>query len=199
MTRKSKMDKLPERSRVGRMALDVLVVAVPWNVILLLMDYPREDWIGVVAVGYISTWIARVILSYPLTRVMEHSLQRLRTLAESQGIDLPEPPMSVKSLPLKAQLRIAGFGLSLICALMAISVALTGVIIGFASLAPLAPGTMPIAVAVAVVGTAITAWWVGAMYFTIAKRQRELNAEKIHRQGQYVGGLLGRLAVAMSL
>ena len=192
------MDKLPERSRVGRMALDVLVAAAVWNVVLLLMDYPREDWIGVVAVGCVSAWIARAILTYPLVRAMEHSLQRLRTLAESQGIDLPEPPVSVKSLPLKAQLRIAGFGLSLICAFMAISVILTGVVIGFASLAPLASGTMPIAVAVAVVGTVITAWSVGAMYFTIAKRQRQLNAEKIHRQGQYVDGL-GRLAVAMSL
>ena len=192
------MDKLPEKTKMGRMALDVLVATALWSVVLLLMDYPREDWLGVIVVGYVCVWIARAIVTYPLSLLMEDLLGRVRTLADAQGILLPESPSSIKSLPLKAQLQFIAFALPLIFAFMGLSVILTGPIIGFASLAPLANGTMPIAIGVVIGGSAITGWRIGSMYFSLARSQRLLNPEKIHRHGQYVDRL-GRLAVAMSL
>ena len=176
----------------------VLVVTTIWNLVLLWMNYPREDWIGVVAVGYVSVWIARAIITYPIGRIMEYLHHRIKTLAKSQGVDLPEHPISMRALPPKVQLRIISFGIPMICVFMAVSVILTDAIIGFASLAPLTPGAMPIAIIVAVVGTVITAGHVCNMYFTLSKLQRQLNPEKIHRNGEYVDGL-GQLAVAMGM
>ena len=95
------MDKLPEKARLGRMVADVLVVTTIWNLVLLWMNYPREDWIGVVAVGYVSVWIARAIITYPIGRIMEYLHHRIKTLAKSQGVDLPEHPISMRALPPK--------------------------------------------------------------------------------------------------
>lgn len=192
------MDKLPDKTRIGRMALDALVATALWSVVLLLMDYPREDWLGVIVVGYVCAWIARAIVIFPISLLMEDLLGRVRTLADVHGIVLPETPPSTKSMPLKIQLQLIAFGLPLICVFMALSVILTWAIIGFASLAPLANGTMPIAIGVVVAGTAFMGWRIGSMYFSLARSQRLLNPEKIHRHSQYVDRL-GRLAVAMSL
>ena len=192
------MDKLPEKSRIGRMALDALVATTLWSVLLLLTDYPLEDWIGVIVVGYLCVWIARAIVTYPLGLLMEDLLRRVRTLADAQGISLPESPPPVRSMPLKGQLQLIAFGLPMICVFMALAVILTWALVGFVSLAPLAPGTMPVAMGIVVVGSAFMGWRVGSMYFTLAKSRRLLNPEKIHRHGQYVDRL-GQLAVAMSL
>ena len=198
MTGELKMDRLPEKGRVGQMVGGLLVVAVVWNVLLLSMDYPREDWVGVVAVGCVFVWIARAIVSFAVVRIMEDWLRRIGELAESQGIELPEPATSMKSLPLKIQLQVIVFTLPLVCAFTAVSVILTGIVMGFASLAPLASMTMPVAGIVAIVGVVVTAWQIGNMYLALFKLERQLNPEKIHSHGQYVSGL-GRMGAAISL
>ena len=192
------MNKLPEKARVGRMAVDVLAVAVVWNVLLLVMDYPREDWVGVVAVGYIAFWAARAVVSYAFVRITRDWRRRFRGLVESWGVEIPESAMSVKSLPLEIKLRVLVVVLSLVCGFTAVSVILTSVVIGFASLAPLASVTVPTAAVVAVVGFGITAWQIGNMYFMLRRRQRQLNPEEIHWHGQYVSRL-GRMVAGISL
>ena len=186
------MDRLPEKARVGHMAVDLLIVAVVWNVLLLLMDYPREDWIGVVAVGCVAFWVARAIVSFAFVRIMKHGSRRFRELAESQGIELPDPPTSMKSLPLEVKLWVLALLLPLVCAFTAVSVILTSIVIGFASLTPLASMTVPVSAAVVAVGVGIPTWQLGRMYFVLFKLERQLNPEKMHSHGQYVTGL-GRL------
>ena len=190
------MDRLPEKARVGQMVGGLLIVAVAWNVVLLVMDYPREDWIGVVAVGCVALWVARAVVSYAFDLIVEDWYRRFRELAESQGVELPEATMS--SLPLEIKLRVLVVMLSLVCGFTAVSVILTSVAIGFASLAPLSSGTLPTAVVVAVVGFGITAWQFGNMYLVLRRRQRRLNPEEIHSHGQYVSGL-GRMGAVISL
>lgn len=74
------------------MALDALAPTTVWSVILFFMDYPREDWIGVIVVGYVSFWIVRGIVSYPLRSISEHLLHRIKMLAMRPSyLNLPRP------------------------------------------------------------------------------------------------------------
>ena len=112
-----------------------LAHSILWFVALWVVDYPIDERLGIVVIGYLALWLSRLVVSNLMSLVLERLHQHALRVVDRAGIELPEEPTVETSGIARASLVL--FVLAMALVIFGVSFAAIPPIAGYVGLTSL--------------------------------------------------------------
>ena len=98
-----------------------LAHSVLWFVALWAIDYPIDERLGIIVIGYLALWLARFVVSNLVSLVLERLHQYALRVVDRAGIEMPDEPTVEMSGTARALLGL--FALAMVLVILGVSFA----------------------------------------------------------------------------